>query len=507
MSNQEKNKQEKKVLDSTNNSNVFKELEEAKKLLAKNEELVKQNQKIVDSIKQEKEALDAKFNEIKEIDLNAVAGTEISAKQALEEEAQRERILATVKEQFNELREKLGDNFSFTDGSGNLTDDGKTILSEIAQTNLGLSEKEAINLLGFFESSWGSPSEIFTQASIFLVEQDVKRNSVNYPFMDLVPHRLVQNGVYQVRYDDYLDAEYQKFGTGDVVIEDWNPDSNILAEEVYRANMPLNKGFRIYMVLLNDIYKYPALFISIMQDIQNNISRPIAKEYYRQTLRILANRSIALTGTATAYDPLAEITKQTADETWTVADIKQLIVRLQSYAKSLVAPSRKHMPTDWVPNGLTEPLEMQINRAVLNLIMPTDLSAYINVETVAQSFNKELLDNPFQVIEMPYDKTFEEYGKVTDMYTNLIDNTTDENLTFRFILLQTGALQIIKHYTGTRYQETPRLFNVIQHYERWGFAADKSKFIKYIDITMPNPNYVSTGSGSTNPKNKKGANK
>lgn len=296
-------------------------------------------------------------------------------------------------------------------------------------------------------------SRIITSLPVRVVEQAV--NSIlteEYELMKYVSQEDVRNGIKQELYGDFRDAD-ETSGFANVSIDDYNQGIEPVFSEVYKVDIEIHKGMDILSAMLNDVAITAGTYVALIQDVVRGIARPFAKRIYQEVINFLDSDASA-TGN---YDEVVAFTG---------ADTKAKAKEFHKFLISKNTTSRTNLTKK--PSGSTKPLEHKVKASNLAIIINADFATDYKYDLTAMTFQLGEIKLPVKSIEVLDFTKLAEYAK-TPASSKLKD--------MEIIGIEDGVIKLIKHYSGTKIVDTPKLKSVIHRYDRFGIYRLKNKIL------------------------------
>lgn len=289
-------------------------------------------------------------------------------------------------------------------------------------------------------------SKIITNLPVRVITQAIYSEIATYPMGHLITTEQIRNGIKDVFYNDFNDAD-NKSGFSDVVIGDYNPASAPVFKDTYQVDTEIHAEYPILDSVLNDVALTPAFFVELINNYVWNIAKPIAKAIYK--------RFIAFIDTDANYD----FTKALGS-----ADIKENSKELYEKLASLNTTGRDHLKATF--GG--KKLEFRLPTGDATLILNSKFSSKYKYDLVAGTFQygeiklqaKEILVFDFAILK----------GYAPDPSTSTLEDT-------EVVIYQDGVYQEMIHYDASKQVETPKLKSVFHRYMRIGNFKRKNRFM------------------------------
>ncbi len=291
-------------------------------------------------------------------------------------------------------------------------------------------------------------SDIINNIPVRVVEQKLERMLAKYKIMNIVPMVQVRNGMKQLFYKDFRDADSTS-GASDVVIGDYNMGLEPIFQETKRVNKEIHKGFDIIDGVLNDITIDPSLFVSLVNDYALAIAKPIAKALYKIFITFIDDDS--------NYDEITEFTS---------ADTKERAEQFYQYITSKGTTSRSNLVVK--PNGSTLALEYEMESENMILIMNNAYASKYRFDLSANTFQLGEITIPVsQILVFDFAKLAEysDKGKASTLASK------------ELILYEKGVVEMISQYNANKVVDTPKLKKVSHSYAKVGEFRYKDKFL------------------------------
>lgn len=296
-------------------------------------------------------------------------------------------------------------------------------------------------------------SKIITSLPVRVVEQMV--NSIltdEYELMKYVSQEEVRNGILQIFYGDFRDAD-EVSGFANVSIDDYNQGHEPIFSETYQVDVEIHKGMDILSSMLNDTAITIGTYVALVQDVVRGIARPFAKRIYQEVINFLDSDASA-TGN---YDEVVEFTG---------ADTKAKAKEFHKFLISKNTTSRTNLTKK--PSGSTKALEHKVKATNLAIIINADFATDYKYDLTANTFQLGEIKLPVKSIEVLDFAKLAEYAK-TPATSKLKD--------MEIIGIEDGVIKLFKHYSGTKIVDTPKLKSVIHRYDRFGLCRLKNKIL------------------------------
>lgn len=290
-------------------------------------------------------------------------------------------------------------------------------------------------------------SDIITTLSVRVVEQAIAKVIANYPMMSNVSTEMVRNGLKEIFYQDYTDADSES-GFSDVKIGDFNGERPLEFSELIQVDTEIHKSYKILSTMLNDVTVTPGLFVALVNSFTYAIARPIAKKMFERFVAYLED------------DTNFDFVKAFAS-----ADTTERAKELSNKLTSLNTTSRKHLSQK--PDGSSKILEVRVPATEINLILNSKFSTDYNYDLAAKTFQLGKVTYTVKSIEVV------DFELVKD-YTS--DPSTSKFADTEVIMLQDGKYTRLVHYDAAKTIDTPKMFKTYHSYTRVGALARKDKF-------------------------------
>lgn len=330
----------------------------------------------------------------------------------------------------------------------------KSFEEQIGQTGLVTDNFTLTNSNGEFlpapipQASDLPVSEIISNLPVRVMEQQLVNTLQNYSLGSLATVTTVRNGLAQIFYGDYADADSKKAYT-DVVLADFNGETTPAGTENYSVDTDIHSSYKVLDAMLNDVTISMGLFLSIVSSAVNGYVKPIAKKMYQRIITFL--------DTQASYDEVITFSQG--------ADSKKKAKELHNKIFSLQTTSRSHLKK--IPNGLTKALEYKLQTGNARLILNKDYASNYRYDVTANTFTLgEITYNVKQIIVLDFD--------LLDEYS---EGSTDFLKGCEVILFEDGVYHEIRHYQGSKQTQTPKLYSIFHYYTRVGNYRRKDKIL------------------------------
>lgn len=289
-------------------------------------------------------------------------------------------------------------------------------------------------------------SEIITNLPLRVIEQEIISQVEDYPLAQLIPTEFVRNGIKDVFYNDFNDADVES-GFGDVVIGDFNPASSPVFKDTFKVDKELHKGFPIMDALLNDIMLNPSGFVALINSVVWNMSKPISNRIYKEFITYLENdanadEKVAITGT----------------------DAKTKAKELHLKLISLGQTSRGHLKAQF--NG--KKLEHRLPSTRATLILNSKYATDYKYDLTAMTFQLGEITIPVKQILVVDFEELKEYSA---------DVANSKLADIEYVIWEDKNFNMIFHYQATKVMNTTRMKSVVHTYMRYGVFKRKNRYL------------------------------